>query len=113
MISFGFEQDICQFPSFGYPVVWLMRRYPLVFILLAAQILIGCATGDQLKAKNAMEALQAAYEKCLEQNPLDHSKCEPLKRKYDADLKAYRELHDRTGPIVTGFIEVGPEDCRH
>jgi len=59
-----------------------------------------------------MEASQAAYEKCLEQNPIDHSKCEPLKRKYEADLKAYRESNDRTGPIVTGFIEVGPEDCR-
>ena len=85
-----------------------MRRYLLVFILLAAQILMGCATGDQLKARNAMEASRAAYEKCLEQNPLDHSKCEPLKRKYDADLKAYRELHDRTGPTITGFFEVGP-----
>jgi hypothetical protein len=99
--------------SLPYPLVCLMRRYPLVFILLAAQISIGCATGDRLKAKNAMEASRAAYEKCLEQHPLDHSKCEALKRKYDSDLKAYRELNDTTGPIITGFIEVGPGDCRH
>lgn len=59
-----------------------------------------------------MESSKAAYEKCLEQNPGDHSKCEPLKRKYDADLKAYRETREKQGPIMTGFIEVGPGECQ-
>jgi hypothetical protein len=91
-----------------------MRRYSLILILLAALILIvGCGTGDQLRARNVMESSKAAYEKCLEQNPSDHSKCEPLKRKYEADLKAYHKASKRTGPVVTGFIEVGPGDCRH
>jgi len=90
-----------------------MRKYSLVLILLATQILIvGCGTGDQLRARNAMESSRAAYEKCLEQNPNDYAKCEPLKRKYDADLKAYLNARERTGPTVTGFIEVGPGDCR-
>jgi hypothetical protein len=91
---------------------WLgiMRRYSLILIFLAAPILIGCGTGDQLRTKNALESSKAAYEKCLEQNPTDHSKCAPLKRKYEADLKAYREAGKSRGPIVTGFIEVGPGD---
>jgi hypothetical protein len=55
-----------------------------------------------------MESSQAAYEKCLEQNPGDQAKCASLKRKYEADLQAYREANKSTSPIVTGFIEVGP-----
>lgn len=77
-----------------------MGKYLLVFIFIATLILInGCGTGDW--ARNAMEASKAAYERCLEQNPGDHSKCESLKKIYEADLKAYREASKGKGPTTT------------
>lgn len=66
-----------------------------------------------MRARTARESSKTAYEKCLVQNPTDHSKYEPLKTKYEADLKAYREASERAGPVATGFIEVEPRDCRH
>ena len=58
-------------------------------------MLIGCGTGDQLRARDTMESSKVAYEKCLEQNPTDDSKCEPLKRKYEAGLKAFCKARER------------------
>ncbi len=85
-----------------------MRRCFLSLVLTPALILVnGCGTGDNVRAKNALEASRATYERCLEQNPSDHSKCESLKRKYEEDLRAYLEEGRRTSPIVTGFIEFG------
>jgi hypothetical protein len=67
----------------------------------------GCATADQVRAKNAMLASMAAYAKCLEQNPADSSKCEALRRAYEADYQAYQEAEQEGGPVLTGFMEVG------
>jgi hypothetical protein len=77
-----------------------MGKYSLMFIFIATLIFVnGCGTGD--RARNAMEASKAAYERCLEQNPGDNSKCESLKRIYEADLKAYRKASKGTGPTTT------------
>ena len=67
----------------------------------------GCATADQVRAKNAMLASRAAYERCLQQNPTDSSKCEALRKAYEADYQAYQEAEQEGGPILTGFMEVG------
>jgi hypothetical protein len=67
----------------------------------------GCATADQVRAKNAMLASKAAYERCRQQNPADSSKCEALKKAYEADYQAYLEAEQAGGPIITGFMEVG------
>lgn len=86
-----------------------MNKLLLAMVLIAALAFTNsCGTGDQIRAKNAMLASMAAYARCLEQNPSDHSKCESLKKKYEADLKTYREASKGTSPILTGFIEVGP-----
>jgi hypothetical protein len=85
-----------------------MGKYSVIFILLATQIFCnGCGTGDNLRARNAMETSKAAYQRCLEQNPSDPSKCESLKRVYEADLDAYLKASASkgSGPTVTGFIE--------
>lgn len=68
---------------------------------------IGCATADQVRAKNAMLASKAAYERCLQQNPADPSRCEALRKAYEADYQAYQEAKKEGGPILTGFMEVG------
>jgi hypothetical protein len=85
------------------------RKHTLFLILMATLILInGCGTGDW--ARNAMEASKAAYERCLEQNPGDHSKCESLKRIYEANLKAYRESSKGGGPTTTIRFGIGSEN---
>ncbi len=87
---------------------------PSIFFLVIALILImGCGTGEQARARNAMEVSKAAYENCLKQNPQDPDKCESLKRIYEADMNAYQEASKSTSPVVTGFIEVGPGNGRH
>ncbi|MGB8991425.1 MAG: hypothetical protein WCD80_05175 [Desulfobaccales bacterium] len=86
-----------------------MHKFLLTILLIAALAFTdSCGTGDQVRAKTAMEASQAAYEKCLQQNPDDASKCEPLKRAYEADCMAYQEASKRRGPTTTIFMEMGP-----
>jgi hypothetical protein len=68
-----------------------IKKYSLGFIQMAIQILTnGCGRRDC--AKDSMDASKAAYERCLEQHPSDYPKCESLKKIYEADLKAYREV---------------------
>jgi membrane-bound lytic murein transglycosylase len=81
----------------------------LVAIVLSATLALTycCASAQQVRAKNAMLASMAAYERCLQQNPADPSKCEALKRVYEADYQAYQAAKQAGGPILTGFMEVG------
>jgi hypothetical protein len=69
----------------------------------------GCGMGDKVRARNAMEASQAAYERCLAQHPDDPSQCEAWRRAYEAAYRAYQEAGTRGGPIPTAFIEIGPK----
>jgi len=86
-----------------------MNKLLLALMLIAAMALMNsCGTGDQVRAKNAMLTSMAAYARCLEQNPDDPSKCEALKRAYEADRRAYEEAGRGGGPTITGFMEVGP-----
>jgi hypothetical protein len=85
-----------------------MSQFFLAMLLTAALLTNSCATEEQVRAKNAMEASRAAYDRCREQHPADPSKCESLKRVYEADAMAYRELGKGTGPTTTIFMEVGP-----
>jgi hypothetical protein len=85
-----------------------MSKLLLAMVLSAALAFsVGCATSDQVRAKNDMLASMAAYAKCLEQNPADPSKCEALKRAYEADYRAYQAAQKGGGPVLTGFMEVG------
>ena len=72
--------------------------------LLLAIILIviiafsnSCGLAVIARARNDMEDSKAAYKRCLQQNPDDPSKCEALKRAFEADLKAYRETKKGIG----------------
>ncbi len=67
----------------------------------------GCGTGAKVKAREDMENSKAAYEKCLRQYPDDPSRCEALKKAFEADWEAYRQAGTATGPTVTGFFEFG------
>jgi hypothetical protein len=88
-----------------------MKTLSLVFIFIAALILIsGCGTGDSLRARNALEASKAAYERCLEQNSGDPFECQYLKRKYEADLKAYREASEVGKPTTTIRFGIASEN---
>jgi len=68
----------------------------------------GCGSSAKAEAKRDMENSQAAYERCLQQNPGDPSKCEAFRRAYEAGVEAYHEAGKATGPTATGFIELGP-----
>jgi hypothetical protein len=81
----------------------------LALVLTFALILLnGCGTGDKLRARKAMEASRAAYEKCLQQNPPATDTCESLKRQYEADRKAYRQATQGDIPTATIFMELRP-----
>jgi hypothetical protein len=79
-----------------------------IMLIAALGFTNSCGTGDQARAQNAMLTSMAAYARCLEQNPDDPSKCEALKRAYEADCRAYEEAGRGRGPSTTMFMEVGP-----
>ncbi len=64
-----------------------------------------CGIAAKVRARNDMEDSKAAYKRCLQQNPDDPSKCEALKRAFEADLKAYRETKKGVGPGHTISID--------
>jgi membrane-bound lytic murein transglycosylase len=82
---------------------WLLA-IALVVVLAFAN---SCGTTAKARARNDMENSKATYEKCLRQNPDDPSKCEALKRAYEADFETYREASKAQSPIFTGFFEFG------
>ena len=83
-------------------------RLTVIMLVLALAFANGCETTAKAKARQDLENSQAAYERCLQQNLGDPSQCEIFKRRYEADLEAYREAGKSTGPTFTGFMEVGP-----
>ena len=59
-----------------------------LIITIVALSIAGCAIA---RAREQMEASKAAYTECLKRES-DLSKCEGLKRVYEADLKAFRAV---------------------
>lgn len=84
------------------------HRLAAIILIVALALANGCETTAQARARQNMENSKAAYERCLQQNLGDPSKCEIFKRLYESDLEVYREAGKATGPTFTGFIEVGP-----
>lgn len=73
----------------------------------------GCGTADKVRARKDMENSQAVYKRCLEQYPDDPSRCEALRRAYEADVQAYSEASKGvSSPSSTIFIEYGPGGSR-
>ena len=74
-----------------------------LFIAIVALSIAGCAVAAKVRARDDMEASKAAYTECLKRES-DLSKCEGLKRAFEADLKAYRAtseaLKNRGGTVV-------------
>ncbi len=84
------------------------RWLAAIIVAVALPFAYGCGTTAQAEAKKEMEQSRAAYERCRQQNPGDPSKCEALRKAYEADVQAYHEASKATGPSATGFIEIGP-----
>lgn len=83
------------------------QRLAAIFLVVALALANGCETTAQIQARQNMENSKAAYERCLQQNLGDPSKCEIFKRRYEADLKTYRQAEKTKSPTVTGFMEFG------
>ena len=88
------------------------QRLAAVILMAALAWVSGCETTAQARARQDMENSRAAYERCLQQNLGDPSKCEIFKRRYEVDLEIYREAGKSQSPTATGFIEVGPGGSR-
>jgi hypothetical protein len=58
-------------------------------LLFIMAFLTGC--GAAAKIGSRMESSKTAYQRCLEQNPDDPSRCAALRQAYEADLRAFRE----------------------
>jgi hypothetical protein len=86
----------------------MKKRLAAIILLVALAFAAGCGSAAKAGAKKDMENSKAAYEKCLGQNSDDPSKCEALRRAYEAGLETYRQAGKATSPTVTGFIELGP-----
>ena len=66
----------------------MRKLFALIIILVLGS---GCGVVAMDRIGREMELSKATYKKCLEQNQNDPSKCEALRRAYEADLQAYRE----------------------
>lgn len=83
-----------------------MDKLLLAIILMALMAFSNsCGIAAKVRARNDMENSKAAYKKCLEQYRDDLSKCEALRRAYEADIKAYRETSKGVSPRGTISIE--------
>ena len=85
----------------------MKHRFAAILAIVALASTGGCGTGAKARAKENMENSKAAYEKCLQQYPDDPSRCEALKKAFEADWEAYRQAGTATAPTVTGFFEFG------
>jgi len=65
----------------------------------------GCGIAAKIRAREDMEQSKAFYKKCLEQHHDDPSKCESLRRAFEADLKAYRETSKGIRPGYTISVD--------
>ena len=80
-----------------------MNKRLFVVLAVALALTSGCGVASKVNARNDMEASKMAYKRCLEQNPNDPSKCEALRRAYEADMQAYRETSKgiRPGHVIS------------
>lgn len=64
-----------------------------LFMMLVVSLLLGLLNGCSSTSLglSGFESSKAAYQRCLEQNPDDPSKCEALRQAYEADLRALRD----------------------
>ncbi len=67
-----------------------MKNLLLSIVIIVPFILSGCALAARSRAKGDVEMSKAEYQKCLEQYSDYLSKCEALRKAYEADMKAYR-----------------------
>ncbi len=73
----------------------------LVCLLFFILLFCGCDVSARIKCRNDMVRSKDAYKQCLEQYPDDPSKCETLRKAYEADLNAYQATIGEVGNIST------------
>jgi outer membrane biogenesis lipoprotein LolB len=78
----------------------------LFFTLAVSMLLLSsCGIAANIRARNDVENSKAEYKDCLKQHPDDLSKCDALKKAYEADLE-YWSARTRIGqPSGTLTIE--------
>ncbi len=80
--------------------------HKLLFVTLSVSILLsGCGLAADVQARNDVENSKAEYKACLKQHPDDLSKCDALKKAYEADLEYWRATVRRWQPSGTVTIE--------
>jgi membrane-bound lytic murein transglycosylase len=85
----------------------MKRQLSAIILVIVLAFANSCGATAKARARKDMENSRTAYEKCLRQYPDDPSKCEALKRAYEADFETYREASKAQSPIFTGFFEFG------
>ncbi len=75
--------------------------YKPLFLILAISILFsGCGIAANIRARNDVENSKAEYKACLKQHPDDLSKCDALKKAYEADLDYWRPRWESSGTVT-------------
>jgi len=83
----------------------MLKMLSFIILIISVSFSNGCGIAAKVRARDDMEVSKAAYKKCLEQHPDDPSKCEALRRAYEADLKAYRETSKGIRPGYTISVD--------
>ncbi len=78
---------------------------PLFFTLTVCILFFGCGIAANIRARNDVENSKAEYKTCLKQHPDDLSKCDALKKAYEADLQYWRARTRIGEPSGTVTIE--------
>jgi len=85
----------------------MQKRLSVLVLVAALAFVTGCGSAALARAGKDLENSQAAYERCRQQYPGDPSRCEALKRAYEADVETYQQASRAATPVTTGFIEFG------
>lgn len=78
----------------------------LVILSISLLFLSGCAVANKMKAQSDMVNSKDAYKSCLIANPDNPDKCEGLRRAYEADLQANKQVKN---PFRRSLITIEQE----
>jgi len=82
----------------------------MALVLMTLAVLCSCGLKAKNDAGNDMIQSKKEYKDCLKQNPDDLSKCEGLKKTYEADMKAYRAISSGVRPGRTVDVNINNDE---
>jgi len=87
-----------------------MRFVNMFLAVIMAAVLCSCGLKAKVDSRNDMIESKKEYKDCLKQNPDNISKCDGMKKAYEADMKAYRATSSGVRAGRTVDVNINNDD---